>query len=152
MRAAPKVMPPILLFWSMMSEANDSEMAVEVEPSCQYCVTFCCCVTDGSRGAVWQNDVWHGSANEAKVCHWNPSCGNNGTHWHSSMLGEHLWIPNSNCEHSDAVGGAFQQWWQQHESQAVFQMAVHCCHTTKLRESLSAYLLKSPNGGEYVKK
>jgi len=29
-------------------------IAVEVEPFHQYFVTFCCCVTDGSRGAVQQ--------------------------------------------------------------------------------------------------
>ena len=34
---------------------NVGGMAVEVEPSHQYPVTFCCCVTDVSRGAVWQN-------------------------------------------------------------------------------------------------
>ena len=26
-------------------------MAVEIEPSHQYSITFCCCMTDGSRGA-----------------------------------------------------------------------------------------------------
>ena len=30
--------------------------------------------------------------------------------WHSSALAEHLWRPNSGCEHSQAIGGAFQQW------------------------------------------
>jgi len=34
----------------------------------------------------------------------------NGTHWHSSTLAEHLWRPNSGCEHSEVVDGAFQQW------------------------------------------
>jgi len=48
MRAAPKVMLPNLLCWPVMSEA-DGGMAVEVEPSLQYSVTCCCCVTDGSR-------------------------------------------------------------------------------------------------------
>jgi len=28
---------------------------------------------------------------------------------HSSMLAEHFWRPNSGCEHSEAVGGVFQQ-------------------------------------------
>jgi len=36
----------------------------------------------------------------------------NGTQWHSLTLSEGLWGPNSGWEHSDAVGGAFQQWWQ----------------------------------------
>ena len=51
-RAVPNVMPPILLCWPTMSEVDDAGMAVEVEPSHQYSVTFCCCVTDGSRGAI----------------------------------------------------------------------------------------------------
>ena len=106
-RAALKVMPPILWCWPMISEADVGAMAVEAEPSHQYSITFCCCVTDGSRGAVWQNGVWHGSAYEAKVCHWIPPCIKNGTHWHSLMLAEHLWRPNNGCQHSEAVGGAF---------------------------------------------
>jgi len=51
-----------------MSDVDVGGIAVEVEPSCQYSFTFCCCVTDGSRGAVQQNGVWHGSAYEEKVC------------------------------------------------------------------------------------
>jgi len=46
-KAAPKVMPPILLSWLTPSE-EDVGMAVEAE----YYVTLCCCVIDGSRGAV----------------------------------------------------------------------------------------------------
>lgn len=30
--------------------------------------------------------------------------------WHSLMLAEHLWKPNSRCEHAEVVGGVFQQW------------------------------------------
>ena len=58
-------MPPILLCWPTTWEADVGGMAVEVEPSHHYPVTFCCCVTDGSRGAVWQNTMWHGSVQEA---------------------------------------------------------------------------------------
>jgi len=35
-----------------MSEVDIGGMAVEVELSHQYSITSCCCVTDGSRGAV----------------------------------------------------------------------------------------------------
>ena len=66
-RVAPKLMPPILLCWPTTSEANVGDMAVEVEPFRQYSVKLCCRATDDSRGAVWQNGVWHGSAYEAKV-------------------------------------------------------------------------------------
>ena len=72
---APKVMPLVLLCWPITSEVDGGSMAVEVEPSCQYSITFFCCATNGSRGAVWQNGLWHGSSNEGKVCHWTPPCG-----------------------------------------------------------------------------
>ena len=42
MRAALKVMPPILIYWSMTLEVDVRGMAVEVEPSRQYSITFCC--------------------------------------------------------------------------------------------------------------
>ena len=51
MRAALKVMPPILFFSPVMSE-TDGGMAVEIQPSHQYTIAFCCCETDGSREAV----------------------------------------------------------------------------------------------------
>jgi len=35
----------------MTSEADGGGMAVEVEPSHQYSLRFCCHVPDGSRGA-----------------------------------------------------------------------------------------------------
>ena len=40
-----------------MSEMDIGGMAIEVEPSHQHVIMFCCCVTDGSRGAVWQNGI-----------------------------------------------------------------------------------------------
>jgi len=72
MRAALKVMSPILWFRPMMSEADVGGMAVEAELSHQYSITFCCHVTDGSRGEVWQNQFWHGSECETKVWNWTP--------------------------------------------------------------------------------
>ena len=83
MRAAP-----VLLFWSIKSEADGG---MTVEPSHQYSISFCCCATDGSRGAVWQNGVWRGSVYKAKSRHWVPPHENNCTHWHSLTLAEHLW-------------------------------------------------------------
>ena len=100
----------ILLAYKVRGDGGN--IAVETEPSHQYSITLCCCVTDGSRGGAWQNDVRHGSAYEAKVHNWIPSGRKNGTQWHSSMLAECLWRPNSGCKHSEAVSGAFQQWWQ----------------------------------------
>ena len=43
----------------MRSEV-DGGTAIGVEPSHQYPITFCCCATDGSRGAVWHNGAWCG--------------------------------------------------------------------------------------------
>ena len=51
-RAALTVMSPMLLSWPMMSEADVGGMAIEVEPSHQYPITFCCRATDGSTGVV----------------------------------------------------------------------------------------------------
>ena len=53
-RAAPKIMPPILLRWPTTSEVDAGVMAVETEPSNKYSITFCCCVTDGSRGKSYK--------------------------------------------------------------------------------------------------
>ena len=106
-------MHPIFLYWPTISEADIGGMAVEAESSHQYSVTCCCCVTDGSRGAVWHNGICYRSAYEGKVWNWISTCGKNGTYWHSWMLAEHLWRPGSGCEHTEAVGGVFQQQWQQ---------------------------------------
>jgi len=57
MRAALKVMPPILLCQSTKSEVDVGGAAVEVEHSHQYIITFCCHVTDSRRGAVSQNSI-----------------------------------------------------------------------------------------------
>jgi len=84
-------MTPILLCLPTKSEADVGDMAVEVEPHCQYSIKFCCCVKDDSKGAVWQNGIWNGSAYEAKVCNWIPPCGKNCT------LAERLQRPNSGC-------------------------------------------------------
>jgi len=51
MRAAPKVMSSVLLCWPTVLEAEVG-MAVEVESSRQHPGTFCCHMTDGSRGAI----------------------------------------------------------------------------------------------------
>ena len=61
-KTAPKVMPSILLCYPTMPKVNIGGMVAEAEPFLQYPIAFCCHVTDCSRGAVWQNGVWHGSA------------------------------------------------------------------------------------------
>ena len=101
----------------MTSEVDGGGGAVEVCLSQQYSVTFCWHATDGSRGAVWQNGVWDGSACKAKVCHWTPPWGKDGIHWHSSTLAEHLWRPNIGYENSEVVSDVFQQKQDLHEAQ-----------------------------------
>ena len=83
-RTAPKV----LLFWFMASEADVGGMPV-VEPSPQYSITFCCHVTGGSRGAVWQNGIWYGSMYGTKVCHWIPPYRKK---WHPLTFTDFCWM------------------------------------------------------------
>ena len=109
-KAAPKVMPPVLLCWFTTSGVDAGSMAVGVEPSHQYAITCCWCVTDGSRGAVWPNGVQYGSVAEAKVCHWVPPCGKCSSHWCLLTLAKCLWRPVD----VNTVSGKLQQRWQQH--------------------------------------
>ena len=109
MRAAPKVMLPVLLCWLTMSEVDIGGVAVEAEPSHQYSVTFSCHVTDGSIRAGWKK--WH----VTWKCLWRKRVKvtssmqkKNSTRWHSLTFSEHLWRPSSGCEHSEVVGGVFQ--------------------------------------------
>lgn len=48
-RAALKVMPPSY-FMMLAHDVRGGATAVEVEPSYPYPITYCCPVTDGSRG------------------------------------------------------------------------------------------------------
>ena len=104
-------MPHILLCWCMLWQADAGGMAVEIEHSLQYSIPCCCCVTDGSRGALCQNGVWHGSVYGAKVCRWVPPCRKNGTNWHPSSCWTFV-VPKQWMWAHEEVGGAFQQWWQ----------------------------------------
>jgi len=51
-RAARKVISPVLLCWPTMSEMDVGGIPVGLESSHQYSITFHCCATDGSRGTV----------------------------------------------------------------------------------------------------
>ena len=110
MRSALKVVPPILLFWPMTSEAGVGGMAVEVEFSRQYSITFCCCMM-ASEG---QPDKM---VPDMKVYMVLPEC---------------LCRQSSECEHSGVIGDAFQQWQQRMKYKACsgwpcsVQALVHC--------------------------
>ena len=72
----------------------------------------------------------------------------NGIHWCSSTPAEHLWRPNSECEHSEAVGAAFQQWQQR---QWVVFVGADCYERGK--QDLVDWLQKCiASGGDYVVK
>ena len=45
-------MPPNLMRWPTVPEADAGGMAVGAEPSHHYFIIRCCCESDGSRGAV----------------------------------------------------------------------------------------------------
>lgn len=118
-----------------MSEVDVGDMVVEVEPFHQHSIKFCCCVKDSSREAVWQIDVWPGSANEPGVWYWTPARGRTYTHWHSWCLIEcKQWI--------------LEQWgsrWCFSSSNSnvknkTFFLTMHSCHTIKWRVSWWACL------------
>ena len=109
MRVVQKAMPPTLLCWPRMSEVDVGGMALEVEPSHQRSITFCCHVTDGSRGAAGQDGVWLWSAYEEKVWNWILPCRKNGTCWHSLTLIE-CFIDILNIEYGHSEHWMWAQW------------------------------------------
>ena len=141
-------MPPPLQWCLTTSEMDVGGMAVEVE-SCHQCtVPFCCCVTGGSRGAVWQNGVRHGSVDEAEGWYWIPACGKMCTHCHSLTLSEHLWWPTNGCEHNEVVGGTFQQWLQQ---QQVTSTGADC-YECSMQAFFHHWWICIASGGDYIEK
>jgi len=50
--------------------------------------------------------------------------------WHSSMPAKCWWRTNCGCEHSEAVGGAFQQWQQQCGSPLLVQIGTRLLFIT----------------------
>ena len=142
-------MPSILWCWPMPSEADVGGMAVEVEPSHQYPIKFYCHVTDGSRGAAWQNGIWYESAYEAEVCHWIPACGKK--NWHPLTFTDVFWTLMENKQEMWAhwgSGSAFQQWQQQ-------QWVISACadfYEHGMWTLVHGWWKCIANGGDYVEK
>ena len=100
MRDALEIMPSILLCWPTGSEADGGGAAV----------SLCCCVTVGSRGAVWQNGNWHGSVYEAKGWDWVPTREETiptDIPWHWTRMETKQWMWAQ-----WRVGASFQHWQQ----------------------------------------
>jgi len=131
-RAAPKDMPHILLCWPTMSEADVGGLAVQYESPYQYSITCCSHATGGSRGAIWQNGIWHESLYDAKV--WK-----NCTHCHSLTFIECLWKPNSVYQHSEV----HFSYGDSNVKDKSHSRWLHSCHTLKRRVCWSAHLSKS---------
>ena len=92
------------------SNASSSIMSVHRGKCCWYgsrCWTFT--PIFGYRLLLHKRWQQRGSLTE---WHLTWKCGKKGTHWHSLMLAERLRRLNGGCEHSEEVGGAFQQWQQ----------------------------------------
>ena len=80
-------------------------------------ITFCCHATDSSRGAVWENGIWHGSADEAKLCWSIPP---HSKKWHLLAFIDIWWVflETKQCIWTQwGVGDfcTFQQWSQQQQ-------------------------------------
>jgi len=106
MRAPPNVTPPILSCWTTTSEVGVVGTAVKAE-SFQHSITFCCYATkqmaaEGQTGKM---------VSDMEV-HMKKWCVTELFHVEKIAavdLAEHLWRPNSECEHSEAVDSVFQQ-------------------------------------------
>ena len=57
-----------------MTDVDIAGKAADAELSHQYSVTFICHATGGSRGAFWQNGVWHRRVYEEKTWMCIPPC------------------------------------------------------------------------------
>jgi len=120
-------MLPILLCWPITWEADIGGKEVEGEPSHQYSITLYCYVTDGSRGAVWQNGL-------NMEAHMKQSCVTEYLHAEEitpTDTASWMFMDTISGLHSEAVGDVFPQWWQQRERKAMFWSVMNSCHTMK---------------------
>ena len=81
-RAALKVIPPILLCWPTTSEADVGGMAIEVEPSHQYCYILLPCDRWQQKGSLTE---WHLTWKCVRIPLW-------GNKWHPLTFIDTCWI------------------------------------------------------------
>jgi len=139
MRAALKVMPPVLWCWPTASEADAGGMAVEVEPSHKHHYILLLYDSWQQRGSPTK---WHLTWKHI----WSKGVELPSSTWkklHTLTFTDTCWMFMDGYWHNEAVGAAFQQWWPWHERQAMFWMPTHSCPNTKWRVSQSAHLLQS---------
>ena len=98
------------------------------------------------RGSLTWKHRW------SKGVYWTTLYGRNSTPWHSSMLAECFWIPNSGCEHCEVMSCALQHWWQWHERWIMLWtvMQVYTCGACRL--SFTAGKKCTANGGAHDEK
>lgn len=113
----------ILLRWPTMSEAYVAGMTVEVEPSCQFSIQFCCHATDGNR---WQNGVW-------QEVHMQQRCVAEFFHAQKKKGRRTCWHQTVNASTMNLC--VFQE--GQYERQAMFWTVMYSCHITKQSTSQS---------------
>ena len=106
-KSAPKVMPPILLCWPFIPRGRCWRLNLPTNILLHF-------VAVQQMAAEGQSDKM-ASNMKVHMKHGILPRGKNDTYWHLSVLAEHLWRANSGCEHSEVVGGAFQQWQQRCE-------------------------------------
>jgi len=103
------MMSPIWLCWPTASEADGGGTAVEAEPSHQCLITFSLLYNRlQQRGSLSDIGVHVEQTAGIQISPREKHC----PHWHPSTLAECLQRPKIGGEHSEAVGGGPQQWWQ----------------------------------------
>ena len=107
-RVALKVVPPLLLCQPTACWCYGHRGGT-FTPISHYVLLLCEMAAEGqSDKMVSDVEVWMKQRHITEFIH--------AVKWHlmtSLMLAECLWRPNSGCQHSEAVGGIFQQWQQQ---------------------------------------
>ena len=132
----------------MLAHEVDIHGMADVEPSHQYSTTFCCCVTDSSRGAVWQNGVWHGVwMKERSVTEF--------LHKEKIAPTDIYWCL-LNVDGNQTVDVSTASWWVVFFSQQqVTSTGANCCMccTQNRVQALTHHWQKCrTNGGDYVEK
>ena len=104
------------------------------------------------RGSLTE---WH----LTEKCRWSKRCVSelfhmekNGMHCHPSTLAEHLWRPNSRCEHSEDVDGASQQWCHHSSCGTVITFTGTDFYKHGMQVLVQCWEKSEANSGDYIEK